>query len=82
MILDRTQVFLLNLNLFDAKKNIEQLNSISNDEANNLALSLVPKIREIRSKTDNTNTNISDDILNLIHKENYLGMSNQSNGVD
>jgi hypothetical protein len=51
------------------RKNIEQLNSISNDEANNSALSLVPKIREIRSKTDNTNTNISDDILNLIHKE-------------
>lgn len=50
------------------RKNIEQLNSISNDEANNLALSLVPKIRELRSKTDNTNTNISDDILNLIHK--------------
>ena len=51
------------------RKNIEQLNSISNDQANDLALSLVPKIRKIRSKTDDSNTNISDEILNLIHKE-------------
>ena len=51
------------------KDNLNEISVISNKDANERALSLIPKIRDIKSNNKSTDTNVSSDILDLLHQE-------------
>ena len=51
------------------KDNLNEISVISNKDANERALSLIPKIRDIKGNIKSSDTNVSPDIidLSLIH---------------
>ena len=51
------------------KDNLNEISVVSNKDANERALSLIPKIRDIKSNIKSSDTNVSPDIIDLLHQE-------------
>ena len=51
------------------KDNLNEITVVSNKDANERALSLIPKIRDIKGNIKSSDTNVSPDIIDLLHQE-------------
>ena len=63
------------------KDNLNEISVISNKDANERALSLIPKIKDIKCNIKSSDTNVSPDIIDLPTKRAYLDTFSQGNGV-